>query len=641
MPELRWMPLVPELGSRHEGSRMSPTLARRMRRAALAGLAAFALASTPVMSTNISSAAERTGPGPLAGPPVKRACPDGGERARGQVTCLALVRTDVRPQHGIQPQRKLRGLGALDIRDAYRLPTGSGGRDATVAVINVFDDPKAEADLAVYRAQYGLPPCTTANGCFRKVNATGGATLPRADTGWSEEISLDLDMVSAACPLCHILLVESDQASISSLGTGVDTAVRLGARYISNSYGAAEDFVKNPDDARHFDHPGVAITAASGDSGYGVLFPAADSHVTAVGGTSLTRAANARGWYETAWSGSGSGCSSSAAKPPWQHDTGCPRRTVADVSAVADPATGVAVYDSYGLGGWLIVGGTSAATPIIAGAYALAGSLPWTGYAAASPYAQPQFLNDVVSGRTGTCTPAYLCTAGAGYDGPTGLGTPNGVAAFSAVRPGTLARPGTPPRRDTSATGSGGRPPAGSRPVSPPPPASARQAWYGVAAGAAPGTGSAPGRIADGGFESGILAGWRPSGPATTVTKDHPHSGTYAALLGDPDNPRKGDSAIRQSFVAARNDRRLSFWYDMTCRDREGVKYDWATASLRDETTGTTRVVLPKTCTYEDHWRQVTAPVIGGHVYTLTLVNHDDGYFGDPTSTKFDDVTLS
>lgn len=603
------------------------TLARRMRHA---GLAVFVLVALAAPSTGradtglVGTGSAGTGRGdgrPPAAPPVERACPDGG--ARGQVSCLALVRTDVRPQHGVQARGRPGGLGALDLRDAYRLPTSTGGRGATVAIVNVYDDPNAESDLAVYRAQYGLPPCTTANGCLRKVNADGGTTLPRADTGWAEEVSLDLDMVSAACPLCRILLVEADQPTISRLGTGVDTAVRLGARYVSNSYGGPEDAVKGPADLRHFDHPGVAITAASGDSGYGVLFPATGSHVIAVGGTSLARAASARGWNETAWSGAGSGCSADAPKPAWQRDPGCPRRTVSDVSAVADPGTGVAVYDSYGLGGWLIVGGTSAATPIIAGAYALAGALPSGGYAAAVPYAHPQLLNDIVTGSTGTCTPAYLCTAGPGYDGPTGLGTPNGVGAFRAVSPRTLAKAA---KADTAGVRS-----RRAAVPSPPPTPPARQ----VASR------TTPAGVVNGGFEAGSLSGWHPSGPATAVTRDHPHSGSYAALLGDPDNPRKGDSAIRQSFVAARGSRRLSFWYDMTCRDREGVKYDWATASLRDDTTGVTRTLLPKTCTYQDSWRQVTSPVVGGHTYTLTLVDHDDGYFGDPTSTKYDDVTLS
>ncbi|MGH3376249.1 MAG: hypothetical protein ACRDP6_16055, partial [Actinoallomurus sp.] len=335
---------------------------------------------------------------------------------------------------------------------------------------------------------------------------------------------------------------------------------------------------------------------------------------------------------ETAWSGAGSGCSAGVVKPPWQKDAGCPRRTIADVSAVADPRTGVAVYDTYGFGGWQVVGGTSASAPIIAGAYALAGALPSGGYAAAVPYAHPGELNDIVRGSTGTCSPAYLCTAGPGYDGPTGLGTPNGVNAFKATRATDLARAHAPDatkanarkdtaRKDTARTGTG-RPAATTQQATP-----AR-------------TPAGPADIVNGSFERGDLSGWTPSG-VTAVTKERPHGGRYAALLGDPDDPHKGDSAIRQRFTAGRNHRRLSFWYSVTCRDREGVRYDWATASLRDDTAGATRTMLPKTCTADDSWQQVAAPVVGGHTYTLTLVSHDDGYFGDPTSTRYDDVSLS
>jgi hypothetical protein len=593
---------------------MSSTLARQLRRAALAALAAFALASVSASALPASAGALGGDTDPLAAVPTKRACPDPAQA--GQVTCLALVRTDVRPQHGVQPQGKPAGLGALDLRSAYNLPA-SGGRGQTIAIINVYDDPKAESDLAVYRAQYGLPPCTTANGCFRKINAHGGTTLPRPDTGWAQEESLDLDMVSAACPNCRILLVEADEPSISALGTGVDTAVRMGARYISNSYGGPEEAVAKAGDFVHFNHPGIAITAASGDSGYGVLFPATSAHVTAVGGTSLLRNASPRGWGETAWSGAGSGCSAHAAKPPWQKDSGCPRRTVSDVSAVADPRTGVAVYDTYGLGGWQVVGGTSAAAPIIAGAYALAGSPPASGYSSALPYAHPQALNDVVQGSTGTCSPAYLCTAGPGYDGPTGLGTPNGVDAFKAPKP-SLAKAD----QDRAAG----------------PEVKQLRSRSGAAKGipAAPGAPAATG-ITNGGFETGNLSGWSASG-VNTVTKDQPHSGKYAALVGDPDDPRKGDSTLRQSFVAARNHRRLSFWYNANCLDRE--KYDWTTASLKDDTSGSTRTVLPKTCTLDKTWQRVSAPVVGGHAYTLTLLSHDDGYFGDPMSAKYDDVAL-
>ncbi|HYS35264.1 MAG TPA: peptidase S8, partial [Pseudonocardiaceae bacterium] len=191
-----------------------------------------------------------------------------------------------------------------------------------------------------------------------------------------------------------------------------------------------------------------AITASSGDSGFGVLWPASSPFVTGVGGTSLAKAANARGWTETAWSGAGSGCSAFEAKPAWQQDTGCAKRTVADVSAVADPNTGVAVYDTYntcgsssfcdllislgavaGADGWVQVGGTSASSPIVASVYALAGNTASINYGS-FPYSHTASLFDVTSGSNGSCGGTYLCTAGAGYDGPTGLGTPNGTGAF-------------------------------------------------------------------------------------------------------------------------------------------------------------------------------------------------------------------
>jgi subtilase family serine protease len=170
------------------------------------------------------------------------------------------------------------------------------------------------------------------------------------------------------------------------------------------------------------------ITAASGDYGFGLSYPASSRYVTAVGGTTLTRAGNARGWTESVWTGAGSGCSTKNAKPAWQDDTGCAKRTVADVSAVADPATGVAVYHSYGAGGWLVFGGTSVAAPIIAGVYALAGNAGAVTYGS-YPYRHRQGLFDVASGRNGSCG-GYLCTGQVGYDGPSGLGTPNGISAF-------------------------------------------------------------------------------------------------------------------------------------------------------------------------------------------------------------------
>ncbi|UTI63379.1 S8 family serine peptidase [Paraconexibacter antarcticus] len=320
------------------------------------------------------------------------------------------------------------GYGPADLQSAYVLPSGTAGAGRTIAIVDAYDDPNAESDLGVYRAQYGLTPCTTANGCFRKVNQTGvQGSYPRADGGWAQEISLDVDMASAICPNCKILLVESKTNSFANLSTAVDTAATLGAFTISNSYGGSE-YASEVTDQSHYNHPGIAVTVSSGDNGYGVEFPAASLYVTAVGGTSLKKAASTRGWTETAWSGAGSGCSAYIAKPTWQTDTGCAKRTVADVSAVADPNTGVAVYDSFrGSGGWLVFGGTSVAAPVIAGVYALAGNAVTSG---SYPYSHTSALYDVASGSNGSCGGSYLCTAISGFDGPTGLGTPNGVAAF-------------------------------------------------------------------------------------------------------------------------------------------------------------------------------------------------------------------
>jgi hypothetical protein len=210
----------------------------------------------------------------------------------------------------------------------------------------------------------------------------------------------------------------------------VDRAALMGATQISNSYGGSE-YSGEVSDQSHYNHPGIDITVSAGDDGYRAEFPAASQYVTAVGGTSLIRDTSARGWHESVWSGSGSGCSAYVPKPSWQADTGCPRRTVADVAAVADPRTGVAVYDTYGgVGGWVVFGGTSVSAPLVAGVDALAGGRagPPNSYGS-FPYANRPAFFDVVAGTDGTCTVAYLCAAGAGYDGPTGWGTPNGAGA--------------------------------------------------------------------------------------------------------------------------------------------------------------------------------------------------------------------
>ncbi|MGO9078357.1 MAG: hypothetical protein ACLQDY_04870, partial [Streptosporangiaceae bacterium] len=353
----------------------------------------------------------------------------------GRMACMVLIRTNVAQQS----QRKLgpdqapsgEGYGPSSLQSAYNLPSSTAGSGETVAVVDAYNDPNAASDLAAYRSAWGLPAC--GSGCFSVVNQNGQASpLPpdAGSSGWDVEESLDVDMVSAICPLCHIILVETNSNGISDLGTGVDAAVNLGALYVSNSYGAGEFSSETTFDS-YYQHPGVAVTASAGDSGYGVEYPAASQYVTAVGGTSLNTASNSRGWTESVWNGTGSGCSAYETKPAWQTDTGCSNRTNNDVSAVADPSTGVAIYDTYSEGGWLEVGGTSVSSPIIASVFALAGTPAAGTYPSSYIYKHTSSLYDVTSGSNGSCSPAYLCTAETGYDGPTGWGTPDGVAAFS------------------------------------------------------------------------------------------------------------------------------------------------------------------------------------------------------------------
>jgi subtilase family serine protease len=379
--------------------------------------------------------------------PVARAvC---GAAAAGHARCFTLIRTDsgvraaaVRADESSQPPP---GFGATDLESAYSLPV-SDGSGQTVAIVDAYSDPTAAADLATYRAQYGLPACTTASGCLTIVNQAGKkGSPPPVDDGWAVEMSLDLDMVSAACPQCHILLVEGNSSLVSDLAASVMTAASLGADVISNSYGLNEFSGMQHYFADY--HPaGAAVVASSGDYGFTTAqFPAVAPGVTAVGGTSLYKSTiNRRGWVEHAWGngvnspflgGAGSGCSAYVRKPAFQKTVSphCTMRTTADVSSVADPNTGLAVYDStpnpYGLPpGWIEVGGTSAASPLIAGVIGLAGN--GSTFHTGEIYAHSQFLHDVTVGSNGYCGGDYLCTAKKGYDGPTGMGTPNGIGAF-------------------------------------------------------------------------------------------------------------------------------------------------------------------------------------------------------------------
>jgi subtilase family serine protease len=346
--------------------------------------------------------------------------------------CDALVVTDANGNPTASSAPRAGSYGPAQFRTAYNLSSASatGGSGQTIAIVDAYDDPNIESDLAVYDNQYGLPACTTANGCFGKVNQSGGRRYPNANAGWALEISLDVETAHEICPNCKILLVEASSNSLANLGAAVNEAATLGATVISNSYGGSEYSGETTDQTRYFTHPGVPITASSGDGGYGVEFPAAANTVTAVGGTTLTLNSDNSYQSESAWSGSGSGCSAYVSKPSWQADTGCAKRTVADVSADADPNTGAAVYDSVryqGQRGWFQVGGTSLAAPLVASVYALAGN--GATISGSQPYANQAALNDTISGSNGSCN-SYLCTAGTGYDGPTGLGSPNGTSGF-------------------------------------------------------------------------------------------------------------------------------------------------------------------------------------------------------------------
>ena len=414
---------------------MSP---RRRARLALAALMIAAGLAAPAATAAGSAGASA---GPASAPSYEAVC---GPVPAPFARCAALRRTDIAVQPTLTPARAADAGGASpaatngyvpsDLRSAYGLPS-SGGNGRIVAIVDAYDLMSAASDVAIYRAQFGLPPCTVASGCFKKVDQRGGTAYPKVNIGWDGEIELDMDMVSAICPDCKILLVEADTDNLADLAAAVDTAVSLGAVAVSNSYGGYEWPTEAGQDT-HYDHPGVAITASTGDYGYadGVEYPASSPYVMSVGGTSLKRAANARGWTETVWGtsptlGTGSGCSAYELKPYWQTDAGCTHKTTADISAVADPTTGVEVFDSTS-GGWQVFGGTSVAAPLVAAALALAGRPAVGSYPSRLLYDHAADLWDVTSGHNGSCG-NYLCQGAVGYDGPTGLGTPHGIAALA------------------------------------------------------------------------------------------------------------------------------------------------------------------------------------------------------------------
>jgi hypothetical protein len=387
----------------------------------------------------------------------------------GQMACMALLARNGR--HASFDASAPTGYTAQDLWSAYGLTsdeskTASG---ETIAVVDAYNDPNAASDLAVYRSKMNLPAmsCSSSSApCLTVVNEYGGSKLPKSDPsgGWELEESVDLDMVSAICPNCSIVLLEANSANISDLATAERTADKgPEVDVVSDSWGSGAEFIGENQYDQDFYAPGVAIAAAGGDDGYGTQYPAASPYVTSVGGTSLSDTGTA--WTQTAWNSVGSGCSALEPKPPWQtkddsSPRGCLNRTMNDVSADADPDTPVAIYDTVrdpSLGGapdWTNVGGTSVATPIIAGTYALADivaggqgdALIQGTFPAAYPYQAKSGLTPVTTGSNGNCESdrRYLCNAGSGYNGPAGLGTPDGVAAFTGPSAGevTVADPG-------------------------------------------------------------------------------------------------------------------------------------------------------------------------------------------------------
>jgi subtilase family serine protease len=373
----------------------------------------------------------------------------------GKKHCLVIKNTAAHPTaQTVRPDAipSGNGYGPSQLQAAYDLAAAAAadGSGTTVALVDAYNDPTAASDLAAYRSAAGLPALTS--GQFTQYNQEGETSpLPAeapADDDWTLEESLDVDMVSAICPLCKIDLVEADNDSGDGLYIAEETAATtLGAKYISNSWGGSESSTDTTYDSEYFGVSGVVYTASAGDSAYsgGVIYPATSPHVVSVGGTTLDTSSNARGWTESVWEtssteGTGSGCSAYEPQPAWQASLSvitavCSHRVDNDVAADADPNTGAAIYDtSNGNGGWNEVGGTSESSPIIAAVFALAGNNGNGGdNAADSIYTHTGNLYDVTSGSNGSCGGSILCTAATGYDGPTGWGTPDGLTAFQST----------------------------------------------------------------------------------------------------------------------------------------------------------------------------------------------------------------
>ena len=332
----------------------------------------------------------------------------------GTASCHALVVTDGvgNPNASTSPT----GLSPGTIKSVYNYSTSStAGAGQTIAIVDAYDDPTAESDLATFSSQYELPACTTANGCFKKVDQNGGSSYPRKDAGWALEISLDVQWAHAIAPGAKILLVEASSNSFTNLLAAEDYA-KMHAGYVSNSWGGSEFSGESSYDS-HFAQSGVSFFVSSGDSGLPAQYPSASPNVISVGGTTLNFSGSSF-LSETGWSGSGGGCSlyETANGSQSSGQVNCNgKRATPDVSLDADPASGVSVYDTtryQGQSGWFRVGGTSASSPMWAARAASAGVTVNSGYV----YGNSISYRDITAGNNGA-------SALVGYDLVTGLGS--------------------------------------------------------------------------------------------------------------------------------------------------------------------------------------------------------------------------
>lgn len=377
-----------------------------------AGVGPAALSANGNGNTNASGApppivTPDRGASALPGATLPCGFPGKSKTSVHEASCTVAISTKVpaiRNPHF--PVAKIPGLHPADLAALYGFPKSSA--DVEIAVVDAYDDPQAVIDMNAYRSEFGIPACTGANGCFAKASQSGSFKhFPNSDKAWSQETDLDLEMISAVCPNCHILLVEANSDSIDDLAASVDEAVKLGAKVVSNSYYAVEFSTESTLDV-HYNHPGVEVVVSAGDQA-SPFYPAASPYVTSVGATTVQR--NGAIWTQTAWKYGAQGCSLFEPKPDFQVDSFCSTRSTVDMAAVGDPATGVTIF-AQNSGGWVVVGGTSVGAPLVAAGYAISGNP-----------AGPAFSY----GHPGDFT---AIPPGGGFTMAGGLGSPNGVGGL-------------------------------------------------------------------------------------------------------------------------------------------------------------------------------------------------------------------